>query len=407
MLNKYNSFVISVLIFTSISLISMNCADEPSSLGLEFLPPGETTGVRIFDSYFDTMQITSTNLKKFVNTSASVNLIVGQLGNYSSKGLIKFTNLNSNYDSASVISAVLKLKYNNYYFPNTASDSLAQISFDIFTVQTNLNYSTITLDSVNSSSFGTTSKGSYTGSPTADSQEVNINLDTTLVNNWLKYAADTSHSVKNYGIVLSPNSASLVLKAFYSSRESASTLKPTLYFIVNKFGDIDTVTHSTSETIFLANTTLSPVSGVFNLQAGVSYLQTMKFDLSKIPSTATINDVQLFLTLDSSRSIFTTKTSKRIAANYISDTAGLKTDLYTFYGDPPSSNPNQYVMRLVSRFQASPFQRWLQGQTNYGLLFRANNNAVNLDLFAFHDSNSPDPNKRPRVIIKYTPRITP
>jgi hypothetical protein len=37
------------------------------------------------------------------------------------------------------------------------------------------------MDSVSSSTFGTTSQGNYTGTPTADSQEVDINLNTQLV----------------------------------------------------------------------------------------------------------------------------------------------------------------------------------------------------------------------------------
>jgi hypothetical protein len=161
----------------------MSCTDNPSTLGLNFIPPGETTGVRIFDSYIDTMQIVSTNIKKYINTYSSSNLMVGQSGSYNSKGLVKFTNLNSNYDSATVLQAVLKLKYRNYYFPNTPQDSTGQISFNAYTVQTNLNYGSVTLDSVNSNTFGTSSQGNYTGSPAADSQEVDITLNPTLVKN--------------------------------------------------------------------------------------------------------------------------------------------------------------------------------------------------------------------------------
>src|SRR5438876_2320631 len=135
-----------VLICISISLYTISCTDNPTELGLKFIPPGETTGVRIFDSYTDTMQITSTSVKKHKNTSSSSNLIIGQSGSYNSKGLIKFPSLNSNYDSATVLQATLKLRYKNYYFPNGTADSLGQISFDIYKVQTNLTYSEVTLD---------------------------------------------------------------------------------------------------------------------------------------------------------------------------------------------------------------------------------------------------------------------
>lgn len=396
---KHKIIIIFALSLVGLSLYTMSCTDNPTTLGLNFIPPGETTGVRIFDSYIDTMQIVSTNIKKYINTYSSSNLMVGQSGSYNSKGLVKFTNLNSNYDSAAVLQAVLKLKYRNYYFPNTPQDSTGQISFNVYTVQTKLNYSSVTLDSVSSNTFGTNSQGNYTGSPAADSQEVDITLNTTLVKDWLEYRADTSYTVKNYGIALIPNGASNVLKGFYSA---TTELRPTLYYIVNKNGDIDTVSDNTVQTVFLADASLLG-SGEFFLQAGISYMQTMKFDVSVLPSTATINDVQLILTLDSLSSIITNQTVKSLTANYITDTAGLVTESL-FDGSPSSSG--QYIFRLVSAFQPSPFQRWLSGQTNYGILLSADNNVVNLDRFAFYDINSNVANTKPRIIIKYTPRIT-
>lgn len=379
------------------SLLSLNCADNPSSLGLKFIPPGETTGVRIFDSYVDTMAITSTNIKKHYHPADS-NLIIGISGTYNSKSLIKFNSLNPNYDSATVLQAVLKLRYRNYYFPGTPSDSAGQISFDVYKVQTNLDYAKVTYDSITSTTFGTKSQGSYTGSPAADSLEVDITLNPALVKDWLEYRADTSYPMKNYGIGLLPNASSAVLKGFYSGQEN---LKPVLYYIVNKFGDIDTVSDDVSQRVFLADASLQGNQEFF-LQAGISYVQIMKFDVSHLPSTATINDAQLFLTLDSSASIFTKQTVKKLTANYITDTAGLLIE--SSFEGAPTSTPNQYMFRLVSAFQQSPFQRWLNGQTNYGLLLSAQTNLINLDRFAFYDVNSTIFNTKPRIIIKYTPR---
>ena len=122
--------------------------------------------------------MTSKNFKYRINSYYSQNLIVGQTANYSSKALIKFSRLPEDKDSAVVNSAYMVLKYKNYYFPNTLPDSLGQISFDIFKVNQDINYQTVTFDSVTSSTFGTEPQGSYTGIPTADTQEVVINLNT-------------------------------------------------------------------------------------------------------------------------------------------------------------------------------------------------------------------------------------
>jgi hypothetical protein len=401
---KKFAFPVLFLIFLSFSLATINCADEPTSLGLKFLPSNETTGVRIFDSYIDTMRMSSYNFKYRVNTSPSNNLFIGKAGTYSSKALIKFTNLSPDKGNATVSSAVLKLKYRNYYFPTSTQDSLAQISFDIYRVLQNLNYEKITLDSVTSSAFGTVSKGSYTGSPTRDSQIVSINLDTTLAKDWLKYAADPNYSVKNYGVVLSPNASSAVLKSFYSGI-AGSSVKPSITIIYRLNNVTDTLISDISQTLFLAEAVLTPLPGQFYLQAGVSYDQIMKFDVSKIPSTATINDVQVILTLDEANSKFTSFSNRGLATAFVTDSAGVKTEQFNIIS---FSTGNKYTFGSFNNHPIlTLFQRWLRDETNHGIMIIPGAQNLNLDLFSFYDVNSPDPDKRPRVIIKYTPRVTP
>ncbi len=403
---KFNAALASMFVIASLAIYTIGCADDPSSLGLNFIPPGETTGVRIFDSFIDTLPITSENRIYYVNTSGSTNLMVGKISAYESKGLLKFTNLIDTFDNSTVVSATLKMSYKNYYFPSTMADSLAQISFDVNKIEQSLDFSTITYDSVNSSTFGTTSQGNYTGIPTADSQEVTISLNTTMVNDWLKVAADTSYSVKNYGIVLTPNNSSAAIKGFYAAATGVDDKdRPELEIIVTKNGVTDTFSTISNGTISLSKTDFAPSSETFNLQAGVSYVQVMKFDLSRMPQTATINDVQIFFSVDSLNSVISGQTTKAIYSQYINDSAGLKTDITTFEGTPSGSG--QYMMRMVRAGVSSPFQRWLLGQTNYGLMLFAGGQALNLDRYVLYKETASDPAKRPRVIIKYTPRVIP
>lgn len=397
----------SLIGIITLSIYTIGCADDPSELGLNFIPPGETTGVRIFDSYIDTMPITSSNHLFYVNTSGSKNILIGKSGNYESKALIAFGDLGDTHDSATVISAKMYLYYRNYYFPNTQSDSLGQLGFDVYKIQQKYDFSQITYDSINSNSFGNVSQGTYTGTPTYDSVEVVVDLNTSMVKDWLEYAADTSYSQKNYGIVLSPNNSSAAIKGFYSSKSDPSVDRvfPKLVVIITKNGDTDTLTTKSSSFISLSNTTFPSSSETFYLQAGVSYVQQMQFDMSHIPSTATINDVQLFLTIDTANVNYSSQTNYTILGQYINDSAGLKTDLTTFEGGP--TGDGRYMIRFVRAGATSPFARWLSGETNYGLLLFAGNQTVNLDRYSFYKETASDPNKRPRVVIKYTPRTIP
>lgn len=400
---KLTAALYSLLTIVSLSLYTIGCADDPSSLGLNFIPPGETTGVRIFDSYIDTMPIVSNNSRFFVNTSGSSNLLVGKSGNYESKGLLKFGDFGDTRDSATVVSAKMYLKYKNYYFPSTSGDSLGQIAFDVYKINDSIDFSTITYDSVNANTFGTVSQGSFTGIPTADSQEVEISLNTSMVEDWLDNAADPS-TAQNNGIVLSPNGGSVCIKGFYSTNNETA-VEPRLEIIYTKYNVTDTFSTSASENISLSNTSFTSSTETFVLQAGVSYVQQMIFDMSRIPASATINDVQLYLTLDSANSIFSNQTSYKILGQFINDSAGLKTDLFTFSGEPAGNG--KYMMRLVAPGAPSPFARWLSGTANYGLLLFAGNQTINLDKYVFHKESASDPQTRPRVVIKYTPRVTP
>jgi hypothetical protein len=153
--------------------------------------------------------------------------------------------------------------------------------------------------------------------------------------------------------------------------------------------------------MFLADANLTPLPERFYLQAGVSYDQFIRFDISKIPTTATINDVQLILTLDSVNSIFTSITNKGLAGAFVTDSSAITTESFIFDG---VVSGNQFVFR--TRLMTA-FQRWLNNESNQGLMIIPGAQTSNLDLFSFYDINASDPNKRPRVIIKYTPRVTP
>lgn len=386
-----------IALMLSFSLFTINCADEPTSLGLKFLPSNETTGVRIFDSYLDSMAMLSYNRINRVNTYLSGFCIVGQSGTYNSKALIKFSGFPTDLANATVNSAVLQLRYQNYYFPVSMQDSLGQISFDVYRVLKNLDYGKVTLSNINSSTFGTVSKGTFTGSPTADSQAVNITLDNNLVKDWLKYAANSNYTPKNNGIVLSPNAASNVLKGFYTFTNPDLRPKVTIIYTLNN--NTDTLVNNISETLFFANASLTPPAGEFYIQAGISYNRVMRFDMSKIPKDATINDVQLYLYLDSSNSELTRSTIYGLNAAYVNDSAANTNEGYGFH---TLGSGRVFMFRIIT-----PFQRWLTGETNYGIIINPSNQTANLDRFAFYDVDAPNPNKRPKVVIYYTPRLTP
>jgi hypothetical protein len=296
------------------------------------------------------------------------------------------------------------LYYANYYYPYTAPDSLGQTSLDIYKVTDTLDLQTATVDSLHTGIFGTVSQGSYTGFMTSDSQEVQISLNTSMVKDWLEVAADPNYANRNYGIALLPNASSTSIKGFAGTQTSIIGLKPKLTIIVTKGTKTDTVSTVDAHSTSFIQGTLPQIAGENTVQAGISFIETMRFDLSHVPKTATINDAMLYLTIDPFNTHLQYKSPAAVDVAYISDTAGVVTSGYSYLS---YSDGGKYIVRMIDTRQPCPFQRWLNGETNYGVQIAAKNSFNTLDQYVFYGMDAADPANRPRVVLKYTPRVTP
>ncbi len=391
-----SGITIKLVLLLFASYLLQGCENNPNDLGIKFIPPTDTTQTRYLDSQIDTMRITNSNYKKYINTSISNLMLVGNYQSYQSKALLKFTAINPDFDSSNIISAKLTLRYSNYYF----KDPMGLTAFNIYRVNTNLNYSSVTFDSVNSSTFGTSSVGSFTGTP-VDTQFVNITLNNQIAKDWLEYAADTNYVNKNYGVVLNPDKSSTTIKGFYSLN-NINDLTPVVTIILTKNGTQDTLTLNTSEYVSLtdAPSTIIPPDR-FILQSGIAYENILKFDLSKLPTNAIINNATLQFSLDNASSFITSfTTDKRIVLGMVIDSVNHKDSLLTNIFQLDSST---YSISTTT-FNAV-FQRWNSGNLpNLGITMKNYFELENLDEFVFYSPSASDITKRPRLKITYTLR---
>lgn len=390
-----NNIPVKLLSFILLAFTMQSCEDNPNDLGFSFIPSGDTTLTRFLDSEADTMNITSSNYKQFINTFGSQNLLVGNYQGYTSKSLLKFTSINNDLDSATVISAILTLTYNNYFF----KDEMGLTSFNIYQVNNNFNYKSVTYDSITSSSIGNISMGSYSGIP-RDTQTINITLNNQFVKNWLEYAADTAYSVKNYGMILQPDMSSNTIKGFCSFN-NLENLVPYVNIIYSKNNVTDTIKINISDYVSLSDAPSSIIPGEkFILQNGVAYRDMMRFDLTKLPSNVIINNVNLILYLDKANSFISGTTDKRLVARMLLDSV-TKTDTITteiFALDSSTYSISSGVFNGV-------FQRWnSEVLPNLGITLKNYYEIQNLDNFIFFSPSATDVTKRPRLKITYTPR---
>ncbi|MDD5361679.1 MAG: DNRLRE domain-containing protein [Ignavibacteria bacterium] len=371
--------------------VFQSCENNPNELGLEFIL-SDTLGTKVLDSNRDTMQITHNNYKKFINTSASADFFVGKTQGYESKALLKFDGLSSAYQGGTVLSATLKFHYAKYAF----TDSMGSVSFNMYPLNTNYNFTTITNDSFSTGSIGSTLIGTYTGAPT-NYNEIAIPFDAQTAKNWLEYAADTSYAAKNYGMILMPNASSNTIKGF---SKSIDTLCPKLVIIVNKNNVTDTLTYSSignSGAVSLIDAPSSIyMADRIVLQNGVMFGDIINFNISKLPGRVTINQAYLKIKLDKANSI-TAYTNPGIYFAGVTDSVlKLSTGSITAIQEDSIT----YSVTLNSIFQS-----WNYGVVaNLGVRLFNLSESVNLDKLVFFGPSVQDTAKRPKLIIRYTPR---
>ena len=385
--NKFPGLILLLLVASLLS----GCENDPGSLGITFISANDTLSTRVLDS----IQITNNNYLKFINTSGSQNILVGNYQSYTSHPLLKFRNISNQYDSAVIVSAVLTMKYSDYYFQNETG----QTSFNIYRMNTDYNYSTVTYDSVNSNNYDNVSQGSYTGSP-VDSQSINVTLNNQLAKDWLEYAADTGYSVKNYGIILLPNAGSNTIKGFFSPN-NALDLIPYVTVIFSKNSQLDTAVLNVADfvTLSYAPSTIIPPDR-FVLQSGVAYRNILNFDLKELPSNVIINNVTLTFTLDKQSSFIASTSDKRVVIGEVIDSA-TKTDsifVSAFLSDSITYSLSSTTLNTI-------FQRWNSGVLpNLGISMKNYLETQNLDYFVFYSPSATEVSYRPRVRITYTLR---
>jgi hypothetical protein len=380
------------LIFSASLVILSSCENNPGDVGLSFISPNDTTGVKYLDSETDSMEISSSSYRIPVNTYASSTMLIGKYEQYESKTILKFRDIPGDYDSSVVVSATLVLKNNNYYYVNKTGTT----AFNVFKVNQNLNLTKITIDSITSSTIGTTPLGFYSGA-VPDSQTISVAIDNQTVKNWLEAAADTSYPEKNYGVMLQPTSASNTIKGFYSYANAAE-LVPYLSVVKTKNGVTDTVKLSLSESVSLSDAPASVIpQDRMLVQNGIAYRSSLTFDLSKLPSNVIINNATLKFTLDSKLSYLSESGVKTMIVGLVNDTAN--------YGDTLFVNAflRDSITYSVSLNQI--FQTWNSGNLpNLGVSLRGFYELQNLDKFVMYSPAVSDTTKRPRLKIYYTLR---
>ena len=369
------------------------CENSPTQLGQQYLP-GDTLYTKVLDSQKDTMAINTNSFVHYVNTVTSSRIFMGNYQGYSSLSFMRFKDLANSYDSCTVLSAKLYLNYANYSF----YDSTGNNAFNIYPVVDTVNYDTITYNSFSNNLIGTQIVGSYSGNPTYNAKLI-LPLDTGMVRKWLLLSANSNYPYYNYGIAFKPTAAATNIKGFFSYINGADSVKPVLEIVVlRKDLQIDSIRHNYSEAVSFTTNTGTVPNDRFIIQPGYSYWTKMNFDISKVPSNVTINNATLTFYLDKSSSTISTGNDGRVRFAMLTDSSSMATDGYYYYTSSSDSVTYNIYLNQI-------FQRWnFSVSNNLGVLLNYIYDGTGIDRYVFYSSTYSDISKRPRLVIRYTPR---
>jgi len=168
--------------------------------------------------------------------------------------------------------------------------------------------------------------------------------------------------------------------------------------VANKNNKTDTLVYD-FETLTLTNVNnLTYIPDRFQVQNGISFYNILNFNISKVPANSIINEAYLRLKLDK-------------PVSYIQAGASLDMYYYMMLDTIAKTNDAVSIKSLLEdsvtvSVRLTPFfQKWNYGMmTNFGVTMKNTNDLFNLDRFVFFGPSVQDTSKRPKLVIRYTPR---
>jgi hypothetical protein len=324
------------------------------------------------------------------------NTLVGRAGDITAIAAIEFY---PSYfpirDTALVYKATLRLRMEIW-----SGDANGQLSFTVHRIQRSWSSSTLTWDSVQTAFYDPVVRGSYSGTLSADTEMVSVDLDTAMVREWIRTQA--GGSTLQYGIALVPTSSSTLIRGFRAFGYDSAAAYPQVVIVAGSATGAarDTTTYSYGIDTFAGNVD-NPASDPTLLvcQAGVTYRSQIEFPVAFIPRGAIVNRAQLIMQRDPVTSRLTKFSSdSSAAANLITASGAPPTFESGFAAGTRQEGTASTIVFDVRR----AVQAWVKG-TNYGLVLRVppGREYSSVDRITFFGPAAPE-NLRPRLRITYT-----
>jgi hypothetical protein len=378
-----------------LAALVISCSEDPTEENALLAPlPWLTVAAR-------ETTLTATSSVTFRQTypmNGNVNL-VGKYGDYTAVTALAFY---SSYfparDTVNVLSGRLYLRGKTFF-----GDSTAPLGFTVHRINQTWTAGLATWDTLQAGLYdASVVRGTYNGFIGADTERVAVDLDTSMVREWLR-TVGTDNTDTKYGIVLIPTAGTNVVRGFYPFDSDSTKDLPTLEIIaVNTAGTVrDTALYTLGiDTFFGNNDQVMTTDELMYMQAGIVYRTVLKFDVGFIPRGSLVHAAELLMDRDPGVSKVNRFSGDAAFAAHLMvvDSAQGSFEASSTSGLVKSGTDQTYTADIHT-----PVQSWVRSP-NYGLMLRiaGSQEFDSFDLLAFHSPLAKVQALRPRVRILYS-----
>ncbi len=386
-------------ILTSFLLTFFSCSENPSITGYNLLNPIDSLIVTRFDSTRDSVSISHKQINQHDILGGTRRILVGKYNELTAHSLIKFSiGLSSELKdaiknfNARVTSARIKLNP-VYKFGDTISNTF---EMEIREVYTQFDEYKFTIDSLKSGRYEILSENILTRSIDDDTlYYCELNTDRVLA--WFRQIA-TDSSKKLDGLFLTPKLSTNYIKGFASSNAYYVGHPIVLEVVAQYNSKVDSLKFFVDADLHVIETTSATMTdeNYIILQSGIKTKSLINFNISKIPKNAVVNSAFIRLYPDTLSSKFGTSRHDSILVQYVTDSLNISVDSVVAF--VLTKTEKGYYEGQINYF----VQKWIDNNTNQGLLLSTRDPDGGVDRFVFYGPRSSIFGRRPQLIINYS-----
>lgn len=402
-------------ILISFQFLLISCNEQPTELGADMLPDT----LEIFSvSSQDTNLIRSS--QTLVETYGSIlrgRILLGEYDNngekYESHVFLRFgllPNYLGDLNDEDIKSAVLTLTPTWYAFGDTISNNLSFNIYELLKIYgEDLNWDSVysapgVTDYYDDSRILGNWGGQIELNDTAKT-EINIDISPVIINKWLKLRSDTTNKEFIDGLALIPNTATNVIRQFYTNDiQDQSSPVPYITFVYSRNDTLDTMKIESAVESYVINVPKVP-DNYITLQGSVAYRGDLEIVASMIPAFSAIHVADLELTLNKELSRFSNQGMDSVlrAAFYADTLADSSKSVWRYEAGVKEGTLKYYFPRINSFFEVIS-RREGKGVINLQYGRDTYREVRQIDRYVFHGFNDPDTSKRPKIRVIYSPR---